>query len=237
MARRVLVVGLGNPGRRYEYTRHNVGYMIVAQLADLFCSEGNLGRFSGSGFNLDRSVNAEIARITGSFAKASAGEGSVAEGGEKEQDLVLIKPQTYMNCSGESVSKLVNFYKIPPENLIVVHDDIDLPLGVTRVKRGGGSGGHNGLRSIVESIGFSDFLRLRFGVDRPQAEVCPKAQGLQESDSIDAAARHAEISDWVLSEFSRREKEMLPALVARACQAVIELLRNGLEAAQRQYNN
>ncbi len=138
-----LVVGLGNPGPKYAANRHNVGFMVVDELA------GRIGaRFSRQG------------RV-----QAVSGEGRL--GGPGGARLVLAKPQSYMNLSGGPVSGLVNFYKVPLDRLVVVYDELDLPYGVLRLKSGGGEAGHNGVRSISKSLSSRDYLRLRFGIGRP----------------------------------------------------------------------
>lgn len=135
-----LIVGLGNPGTEYADTRHNVGFWFVDALA------GDAGaRFSREG------------KFAGEVAKASV-QGSLCW---------LLKPATFMNRSGQSVAALANFYKIPPQGVLVVHDELDLPPGDVRLKHGGGHGGHNGLKSIIASLGSADFLRLRFGIGHP----------------------------------------------------------------------
>ena len=132
-----LIVGLGNPGSKYEGTRHNVGFRIVELLAARFDVPLSSNKFQGE-----------------------YGQGTI-EG----QKVALLKPQTYMNLSGDSVAPAARFYKVEPEDLIVIHDELDLPFGRLQLKRGGGTGGHNGLNSIVDRLGSNDFVRLRFGID------------------------------------------------------------------------
>jgi PTH1 family peptidyl-tRNA hydrolase len=181
----VLVVGLGNPGPRYELTRHNVGWLVVDALADAL----------GVTFTNDRAHRAET-------AIAAIGE----------QRVVLVKPQTFMNLSGESVSLIARYFKLAPRDVIAVHDEVDLPFLEVRAKRGGGEGGHNGLRSLTQHLGTRDYVRLRFGVGRP-----PERQGT---------------ADYVLSPWSSEEtqqvSEALPATVERLKTLIVE----GIEVEQ-----
>jgi len=185
---RFLVVGLGNPGPRYAATRHNIGFAIVDLLAE---------------------------RIGGRF-KAHKGRADVLEGRVAGIAVVLAKPRSFMNESGGPVVSAARFYKIPIERVIVAHDDLDLPYGALRLKRGGGDGGHNGLRSITAVLGSPDYLRVRFGIGRPPGRQDP--------------------ADYVLREFSGAERKDLAFHVDRAADAVETLLTSGLEAAQNSYN-
>ena len=196
-----LLVGLGNPGPTYASHRHNAGYRVVEELAR------RAGvRFTGAG-----QLRAEVVqtRLT-----ASGGLGGV--GAEAEQ-LVLLKPRTFMNESGAAVGKALAYYRIPPERLVVIHDELDIDFGQIRLKFGGGDNGHNGLKSIRASIGTGDFFRARFGVGRP-----PGRQ--------DAA-------DYVLSSFPASMSEDVAVEVARCADAVEALLTVGLDAAQSQFNS
>lgn len=183
-----LLVGLGNPGREYRESRHNAGFMVIDRLA------------ADLGVKLSRVQN-----------HALTGSGVIGEA-----KVVLAKPQTYMNLSGESVSGLVRFYKIPHENLIVIHDDIDLPFGVLRMRPGGGSAGQKGVQSIIERIGTQDFPRLRFGIGRP------------------AGTKGG--AGYVLNHFHAEEQKELPFLVDTAAAAVRLFVTDGLEAAMNRYN-
>ena len=183
-----LLVGLGNPGREYRDSRHNAGFMVIDRLA------------ADLGVKLTRVQN-----------RALIGSGVIGEA-----KIVLAKPQTYMNLSGESVSGLVRFYKIPHENLIVIHDDIDLPFGVLRMRPGGGSAGQKGVQSIIERIGAQDFPRLRFGIGRPAG---PKGG-----------------AGYVLNHFHAEEQKELPFLIDAAAAAVRVFVTDGLEAAMNRYN-
>jgi peptidyl-tRNA hydrolase, PTH1 family len=183
----LLVAGLGNPGREYEGTRHNAGWLVLDELARRHSGSWR-SKFSGS-----------LAEIRLDGAK-----------------LALVKPETYMNESGRSVSAAARFFKVPFESLLVVHDDVDLEPGRLQARRGGGLAGHNGLRSLAQHLGTQDFLRLRIGVGRPgRGDPRP-------------------VKDWVLSPFAPEEDA--EALVARAADAVETLVRDGLEAAQQRFN-
>ena len=191
-ADRWLVVGLGNPGPQYAGNRHNVGFMI----ADL------LAQRMGAKFKRHRRAVAEVA------------EGRLGYGGPP---LVIAKPMSFMNLSGGPVAGLSQFYKIPPDRIIVVYDEVDLPYGTMRGKFGGGEAGHNGLRSVTKSLGTKDVYRVRFGVSRPPGRK-------------DAA-------DWVLRDFSAAERKDLDYLVDRAADFVEAIITQGLEAAQNTFHS
>jgi peptidyl-tRNA hydrolase, PTH1 family len=183
----LLVAGLGNPGREYERTRHNVGWLVADELA----------RRHGGSFR-------------GKFS------GQLAETRFDDLRLALLKPETYMNESGRSIGAAKKFFKVDPGDLLVVHDDVDLEPGRIQARLGGGLACHNGLRSIAQSIGTNDFLRLRIGVGRP-------GRGDRRS-----------VADYVLGDF---EPEIdAEALIERAADAVETIARDGLEEAQRRYN-
>ena len=187
-----LVVGLGNPGPAYRGNRHNVGFMVLDLLA--------------------RRVGGRFSRHK---ARADVVEGRL--GPLPAPRVVLAEPRSYMNESGGPVAGLCGFYKIPVEQLVVVHDELDLPYGSLRLKRGGGDNGHNGLRSITRSLGSRDYLRVRFGIGRPPGRM-------------DAA-------DYVLRDFSAAERKDLDFHLDRAADATEALVRNGLESAQNSYND
>lgn len=187
-----LIVGLGNPGRQYAGNRHNVGFMVADVLA---------GRI-GARFSRHKRASAEVA------------EGRLGYGGGPR--LVLAKPTTYMNLSGQAVSGLARFYKLPPQRIIAVHDDLDLAYGTLRAKQGGGEGGHNGLRSMTSSLSTKDYYRVRFGIGRPPGRRDP--------------------ADWVLSDFSAAERKDLDYLVDRAADFVEAILTDGLEPAQNRFH-
>jgi peptidyl-tRNA hydrolase, PTH1 family len=183
----LLVAGLGNPGREYERTRHNVGWLVLDELAR---------RHGGSWRS----------KFSGSLAEVRLGDARLA----------LLKPETYMNESGRSVGAAARFFKVEPEQLLVVHDDVDLEPGRLQARDGGGLAGHNGLRSLAQHLGSQDFLRLRIGVGRP-------GRGDQRS-----------VSDWVLSSFAPEED--VEALVARAADAVEAVASEGLDRTQARFN-
>jgi PTH1 family peptidyl-tRNA hydrolase len=186
-----LVVGLGNPGREYAANRHNVGFLVADLLA---------------------------ARIGGRFGRpkrvvAEAAEGRLGFGGPK---LIVVKPLTFMNLSGAPVVALAQFFKVPVENVIAVHDELDVPYGQIRVKRGGGEGGHNGLRSMSKSLGSKEYARVRFGIGRPPGRQDP--------------------ADYVLSDFSGAERKELEFLVDRAADVVESVVGEGVEWTQNKYH-
>lgn len=189
-----LVAGLGNPGRRYAGHRHNAGYLVADLLATRL----------GARFTRHKRAVAEVV------------EGRLGSGPDGPR-LVLAKPLTYMNLSGGPVSGLSRFYKIPAERIIAVHDEIDLPYGTLRAKRGGGESGHNGLRSLSQSLGTRDYLRVRFGVGRPPGRQDP--------------------ADWVLSDFSAAERKELDYLVDRTADFVEAIITTGLEPAQNAFHS
>ena len=183
----LLVVGLGNPGREHAQNRHNAGWMVIDELA----------RRHGGSFK-------------GKFS------GQLAEVRDGDLRLGLLKPELYMNLSGRSVAPAVRFFKVPPEQLLVVHDEGDFDLGRLQARAGGGLAGHNGLRSIAQELGTQDFLRLRIGVGRPERGD-PRP-----------------LADYVLSNFDPHDDA--EAIVARAADAVETIAREGLEPAQRHVN-
>ena len=183
----LLVAGLGNPGREYERTRHNAGWLVLDELAR---------RHGGSWRS----------KFSGSLAEVRLGD----------LRLALLKPETYMNDSGRSVGAAARFFKVAPEQVLVVHDDVDLEAGRLQARAGGGLAGHNGLRSLAQHLGSQDFLRLRIGVGRPgRGDPRP-------------------VADWVLSPFAPEDDAQ--ALVGRAADAVETIATDGLEAAQQRYN-
>ncbi|WP_131736716.1 aminoacyl-tRNA hydrolase [Actinomadura roseirufa] len=183
-----LVVGLGNPGPSYAGNRHNAGFMVLDVLAG---------------------------RAGGKF-KSHRTRSDVLEGRLAGARAVLAKPRTYMNDSGGPVKGLRDFYKVPLEHLIVVHDELDIPYGAVRLKQGGGDNGHNGLRSITRSLGDKEYLRVRFGVGRPPGRMDPAA--------------------FVLKDFSAAERKELALEVERAADAVEALIAGGLAAAQNTFH-
>ncbi|WP_395728543.1 aminoacyl-tRNA hydrolase [Nakamurella sp.] len=181
-----LVVGLGNPGKQYAGNRHNVGAMVADVLA---------GRL-GSGF------------------KSHKAGAEIVEGRFGARRVIVAKPRSYMNLSGGATSALAKFFSVEPAQVIAVHDELDLPPATIRVKRGGGEGGHNGLRSISSSLGTKDYLRVRIGIGRPPGRMDP--------------------ADYVLRDFSATERRDLPIDLENAADAVELLIEHGLEATQNQ---
>lgn len=184
----IIIAGLGNPDTKYSRNRHNAGFMVIERIAEKTGIELNSSKF-----------------------KSKYGSGFV-----KGKKLHLLKPMTYMNRSGEAISKASNFFKIPAENIVVIHDDMDIPLGRIKLKSGGGTAGHNGLRSIVERTGESGFARVRFGIGKP----------LNGSDVV----------SYVLSDFSNEEWELVEESIETCSQAAMEIIENGLHAAMNKYN-
>ncbi|MBN1538090.1 MAG: aminoacyl-tRNA hydrolase [Anaerolineales bacterium] len=184
-----MLVGLGNPGRQYKVNRHNMGFLVLDQLA--------------------RHLDISFSRVE---SKAL-----ICKTEYNHKRLFLIKPQTYMNLSGQAVSTLINFYHIPIDNLMVVYDDIDLPYGVIRLRSGGSSAGHKGMQSIIDRLGTREITRLRLGVDRPTGRKTA--------------------ANYVLKNLSKVEMETLPELLDRSIKAILTVLDKGLETAMNQFNS
>jgi PTH1 family peptidyl-tRNA hydrolase len=183
-----MVAGLGNPGRQYAGSRHNAGFMVVDEIL--------------------RRADAEAPR-----ARMGAELSEASVGGTK---VICCKPMEFMNVSGAAISRAAGFWKIPPGQILVVHDDMDLDLGRMKLVEGGGTGGHNGLRSIVASLGTEAFCRLRFGIGRPP----PNWEG----------------ADFVLADFTTQERQILSNLVEEAADAAQSIVKGGLVAAMNKFN-
>lgn len=183
-----LIVGLGNPGRQYQQTRHNIGFMILDQMAK---------------------------RLGSAFSRLES-KALVTKADSQGRRLVLAKPQTFMNLSGQAVGALVKFYKVPLDQILVVYDDADLPLGTLRMRPGGGSAGQKGMSSILERLGTQDIPRLRFGIGRPPGRMPASA--------------------YVLQDFGKDELEFLPELLDRSVDAILAFVSDGLDSAMNQYN-
>ena len=183
-----LIAGLGNPGAQYRQTRHNVGFMMVDRLA---------------------------ARLGVTFSRLES-KALVTKADYQGRRLVLVKPHTFMNLSGQPISSLARYYKVPHENLLVSYDEVDLPLGTLRLRPDGGSAGHKGMASIIERLGTQEFPRLRLGVGRPPGRM-------------DAAA-------YVLQDFSASEKDLLNIALDTAVDAMLVFVTEGLEAAMNKFN-
>ena len=189
-----LIIGLGNPGRGYANNRHNIGFMCLNHFAKT------------QGIRFDKKQG-----------QARIGSGEVAG-----SQVVLAKPQTYMNLSGQSVSRLVKRFNINLSDLLVIHDDLDLPLGKIRIRRGGSSGGHKGINSIIYCLDSQDFLRLRIGIGRPIEDA--------------AEISEADIIAYVLSDLTTEEKQVITQVVPRVSEAILCLLTEGFVAAMNKYN-
>jgi peptidyl-tRNA hydrolase, PTH1 family len=190
-----LIVGLGNPGPAYAAHRHNIGYVVVDELA----------RRLGVRFGAPRGMRAELA------------EGRLGPIGPDAVRVILAKSRTFMNETGGAVAGLLNYFKIAPGRLVVVHDELDIDVGQLRTKVGGGDNGHNGLKSIRKSLGTGDFYRVRFGVGRPPGRQDP--------------------ADFLLSNFSASERDSLAVEVGRAADAIESLVTVGLDRTQSAYNS
>lgn len=183
-----LIAGLGNPGREYRNNRHNSGFMLLDLLAE---------------------------RLEIKFSRLES-KALVAKGIYQDKRLILAKPQTYMNLSGQAVAALQRFYKVPLDHLFVVYDDVDLPFGAIRIRPDGGAGGQKGMKSIIERLGTQEFPRLRLGVGRPPGRK--------------------QAGNYVLQNFSAGEREALAHTLERASEAVLVYINLGLDAAMNQYN-
>lgn len=184
----ILVVGLGNPGNQYENTRHNVGFLTVDILA--------------------KKLNISVKKLK---FKSLYGETRL-----NTEKLILIKPQTFMNNSGASVREWVNFYKVPPENLIVIQDDIDIPFATLRLRQKGSAGTHNGMKSIIYQIQKDNFPRVKIGVGQKNGQM--------------------DLADFVLSGFVKEEQKTIEEAILLAADAVLDIVKNGIEHAMNRYN-
>lgn len=185
-----MIVGLGNPGKKYVNTRHNIGFDVV----DAFCSKNDI-------------------KPKPSKFRADVGTGII--GGEK---IIVVKPTTFMNLSGEAVAPIADYYDIPPENIIVVSDDKSMALGKLRVRASGSAGGHNGLKSIILSLDSDGFPRIKLGIGSPKTD------------------EHRDICDFVLGRFSKAETEVLTDTAIRAVKAIEEIIKCDVKSAIQKYN-
>jgi len=183
-----LLIGLGNPGREYRDNRHNLGFMVIDRL---------IVRLNARGMKVQSKAIVTTANYEG-------------------RKLIFAKPQTYMNLSGQSAQGLLNFYKISVENMLIAHDDLDIPFGTIRIRPGGGPGGQKGMASTIEQLGTKDFPRLRIGIGRPPGRMDPSA--------------------YVLQNFSREEMKILSEIVDRAAEAALTFVTDGLNKAMNKYN-
>jgi PTH1 family peptidyl-tRNA hydrolase len=186
-----LICGLGNPGREYERHRHNIGFMVIEALLPRAKAELNQEKF-----------------------QARVGQGTL--GGER---ILFVEPQTYMNLSGRSLAEAARFYKVAVEDILVIHDELDLPFGRLQLKAGGGTGGHNGLKSSVQSLGADGFIRLRFGIGKPEG---PNAK--------------ERVAGYVLSNFDDGERRQLEEHIGRAVDMAETWVREGLATAMNRFN-
>lgn len=189
-----LIVGLGNPGFLYARNRHNIGFMCVSYLA--------------------KKYKIEFDRKQG---HARTGIGNIGR-----NKVVVARPQTYMNASGEAVSALLPRLNDTPSDIIVIHDDLDLPTGKIRLRLGGGSGGHKGINSIIQNLGTPDFYRVRVGIGRPEADSSP--------------AKEDAVIGYVLSDFTAEEKIIIDEAIPQVSEAIALLLAKGIDAAMNKYN-
>lgn len=181
-----MIVGLGNPGKEYAQTKHNVGFMVIDKIAEEI------------GISVEK-------RQCQAFTQISSWAG---------EKILLVKPQTYMNLSGQSVIELVNYYKVEIEDIIIIHDDLDLPPGQLRFKQGGSAGGHNGIKNIIAHLNSDDFARLKIGIGRGKVET----------------------KDYVLTPFVRENKKLMEDAVMTSVEAVKTWMKNGITSAMNQYN-
>ncbi len=195
MTETFLIVGLGNPGREYRETRHNIGFMLLDHLAVR--------------------INAHFTRLQSKALVASANY-HPQNAGAGERKIILAKPQTFMNLSGQSVRGLLHFYKLPLENLLIAHDDLDLPVGTIRIRPDGGSAGQKGMISTIERLGTDEFPRLRLGIGRPPGQM--------------------QAPDYVLQDFSNTDLTVISETLNRAVEAALMWVTDGLEAAMNKYN-
>lgn len=184
-----LIVGLGNPGSQYTLTRHNIGFLAIDKISDAFL----------------------ISMDTDKRHKAICGKGKVGQ-----ETVILAKPLTYMNLSGESVQSLAAYYKIKPEDMIVLSDDISLELGQLRIRKKGSAGGHNGLKSIIQCLGTNEFPRIKIGV----GERIPGQ----------------DLADHVLGRFPKEQVKLVDEITNEACEAAFIMIRDGIDTAMNQYN-
>lgn len=190
----MLIVGLGNPGQIHANNRHNLGFMCLHHFARTH------------GFHFDR----------------KQGKARIALGKVDGINVVLARPQMYMNSSGQAVSLLVQGFDVSLDNLLIIHDDLDLPLGKIRIRKGGSPGGHNGIKSIIAELGSRDFLRLRVGIGRP--------------NTTDSRETENDIINYVLSDFTSEEKQIIEPVIPRVNEAILCFLTEGLAAAMNKYN-
>ncbi len=199
-----LIVGLGNPGEQYEHTRHNIGFDVIETFSKKI---GN-----GTHFVRENKFKSEIAKVE-----------YVTKKGESHQ-LTLVRPQTYMNKSGLAVSSLSNYFKVPPEDILVIHDELDLLLGKMKVRIGGSAAGHHGVENIIESLGSENFIRLRLGI------------GVDKALSGEHKQVNFNAEQFVIDTFEAKEKTKVKAMLKRSVQAIETLIEKGFEKTQNEFN-
>lgn len=182
-----LIVGLGNPGKEYEGTRHNCGFMVIDKLAEKL------------------NVNVDLSKFKGLYTKFKY----------RGEDVILLKPQTYMNLSGESVNAIMQFFKIEKDDLLVIYDDLDMPVGKLRLRKTGSAGGHNGIKNIIAHLNSQDFKRIRVGIDRH---------------------KYMKVVDYVLSRFTKEENEAISQGIENAANAIIDYLDHDFDYVMNRYN-
>lgn len=182
-----LIIGLGNPGEQYDNTRHNAGFMVMDRLSDKLGTSINQNKFKGL------------------YSKIKY----------RGQDVILLKPQTFMNLSGESVIQVMNYFKIDVEDILVIYDDLDMPTGKLRMRLSGSAGGHNGIKSIISHIGTSEFKRIRVGIDR---------------------SKQIKVVDYVLGRFTKDQQEFIEEGIEKASEAVIDYLDHDFTYIMNKYN-
>lgn len=183
-----LIAGLGNPGKEYRQTRHNVGFMVIDRLS--------------------ANLNIPVKKVKN---KSLIGIGKL-----DNKQILLVKPQTFMNNSGESIAPLMRYFKVPLQNLIVIHDDLDIPFGLLKIRPSGGTSGQKGMKSIIEKLGSQEFARIRLGIGRPPGRMDPV--------------------DYVLEDFLKDQLSLLDELLTNASEAVMTFIREGLNKAMNTYN-
>jgi peptidyl-tRNA hydrolase, PTH1 family len=193
------IIGLGNPGKEYEDTRHNIGFMVIEKLAK------ELSATSVS-WELNKKINALVCTVGG---------------------VLLVKPQTFMNASGETASKLMSYYKIEPSDIWVIHDDLDLPLGKIRIREKGAAAGHNGMDSIMKSLQTDTIVRFRLGIGRGKEDM---------SNPSDHQIKHRSIISFVLSRFTQNEAGEMRKLVKHGVEAIRIALIDGIDKAMNRFN-
>jgi peptidyl-tRNA hydrolase, PTH1 family len=193
-----LLVGLGNPGKKYQGNRHNIGFMVADELAKRFANEAFRDKFGGQ----------------------------VAGGMMQLEKILLLKPMEFMNLSGFAVQRAAQFHDLPPERIIVIHDDKDIELGRIKLKAGGGHGGHNGLRSVIQQLGTSEFLRVRVGVGAP-----PLPPG------TDPETRDRRVAGYLLSDFPAAERKQIEWSIPVAASAAEAIVHQGITRAMNEYNS